>query len=83
VRRSPGALGPITITDDVAAGVAGVALSTPTCGCRWGAKDAGRRVDLLRPYQVNADLLGATGNRKAVHALPPAFRDPEHRWSKR
>ena len=69
----------ITITDDVATGVDGVGFVHTDVWVSMGeAKDVWKtRVDLLRPYQVNADLLAATGNRKAkfMHCLP-AFHDP-------
>jgi ornithine carbamoyltransferase len=69
----------ITITDDVAAGVEGVGFVHTDVWVSMGEpKDVWQtRVDLLRPYQVNADLLAATGNRKAkfMHCLP-AFHDP-------
>ena len=72
----------ITITDDVAAGVEGVGFVHTDVWVSMGEpKDVWQtRVDLLRPYQVNADLLAATGNRKAkfMHCLP-AFHDGEHR----
>jgi ornithine carbamoyltransferase len=69
----------ITITDDVAVGVEGVGFVHTDVWVSMGeAKDVWKtRVDLLRPYQVNAELLAATGNRKVkfMHCLP-AFHDP-------
>ena len=69
----------ITITDDVATGVDGVGFVHTDVWVSMGeAKDVWKtRVDLLRPYQVNTDLLAATGNRKVkfMHCLP-AFHDP-------
>jgi len=64
----------ITITDDVEAGVAGVGFVHTDVWVSMGeSKEVWQqRVDLLRPYQVNADLLAATGNRKVkfMHCLP-------------
>jgi ornithine carbamoyltransferase len=69
----------ITITDDVEAGVSGVGFVHTDVWVSMGEpKDVWQqRVDLLRPYQVNAELLAATGNPKAkfMHCLP-AFHDP-------
>jgi ornithine carbamoyltransferase len=68
----------ITHTDDVAEGVAGtdfvytdVWLSMGEPKERWA-----ERIDLLRPYQVNAELIERTGNPRVrfMHCLP-AFHD--------
>ena len=54
--------------------------SIPTCGCRWASRpNRGVNVSArLLPYQVNADLLGATGNPdvRFMHCLP-ALHDAE------
>jgi ornithine carbamoyltransferase len=69
----------ITITDDAAEAVAGVDFVHTDVWVSMGeAKDVWTdRVRLLTPYQVNADLLEKTGNRKVkfMHCLP-AFHDP-------
>ena len=68
----------VTITDDVAAGVAEVDFVHTDVWVSMGeAKDVwAERAQLLAGYQVNADLLAATGNRKVkfMHCLP-AFHD--------
>jgi ornithine carbamoyltransferase len=64
----------LTITDDVAEGVAGVDylytdvwLSMGEDASKWG-----ERIDLLRPYQVNSNVVRQTGNEhvKFLHCLP-------------
>lgn len=68
----------ITITDDVAAGVAGVDFIYTDVWVSLGEPKEvwAERIELLRPYQVNAALLAATGNPevKFLHCLP-AFHD--------
>lgn len=68
----------ITITDEVGAGVEGVDFVHTDVWVSMGEpKDVwAERAELLRPYQVNAELLGATGNPKVkfMHCLP-AFHD--------
>jgi ornithine carbamoyltransferase len=68
----------ITVTDDPAAAVAGVDFIHTDVWVSMGeAKDVWTdRVRLLAPYQVNAGLLGKTGNPrvKFMHCLP-AFHD--------
>jgi ornithine carbamoyltransferase len=69
----------ITITDDVRQAVSGVDFIHTDVWVSMGeAKDVwSERVRVLRPYQVNADLMEATGNpaAKFMHCLP-AFHDP-------
>jgi len=69
----------ITITDDVRQAVSGVDFIHTDVWVSMGeAKDVwSERVRVLRPYQVNADLMAATGNpaAKFMHCLP-AFHDP-------
>ena len=69
----------ITITEDAAEAVAGVDFIHTDVWVSMGeAKDVWTdRVRLLTPYQVNAELLEKTGNRKVkfMHCLP-AFHDP-------
>ena len=54
--------------------------STPTSGSRWARrrKSGRERIKLLKPYQVNLDLMKATGNPRAkfMHCLP-AFHNLE------
>ena len=70
----------ITITDDAAAGVAGVDFVYTDVWVSLGEPKEvwAERIEMLRPYQVNADLLAATGNPdvKFMHCLP-AFHDLE------
>ncbi len=68
----------ITITDDVAAGVAGVDFVHTVVWVSMGEPQEvwAERSTLLTPYQVNAGLLAATGNPRVrfMHCLP-AFHD--------
>jgi ornithine carbamoyltransferase len=68
----------VTLTEDVAAGVAGVDVVHTDVWVSMGEPAAvwDERVALLRPYQVNADVMAATGNPDArfMHCLP-AFHD--------
>ena len=70
----------ITITDDVAVGVKGCDFIYTDVWVSLGEPKEvwAERIALLRPYQVNADLLAATGNPdvKFMHCLP-AFHDLE------
>ena len=70
----------ITITSDVAEGVRGADFIYTDVWVSLGEpKEAwAERIDLLRPYQVNAELMAATGNPdvKFMHCLP-AFHDLE------
>ena len=68
----------ITVTDDVAEGVRGVDFISTDVWVSLGEPKhlwAGR-IEALRPYQVNATMLEATGNPnvKFMHCLP-AFHD--------
>jgi len=69
----------ITITDDPIEAVSGVDFVHTDVWVSMGeAKDVWtERVKVLTPYQVNAKLLAASGNRrvKLMHCLP-AFHDP-------
>ena len=69
----------VTITDDPAAAVAGVDFIHTDVWVSMGEPKSvwTERVDLLKPYQVNAALLAASGNPKVkfMHCLP-AFHDP-------
>ena len=70
----------ITVTDDVAAGVAGVDFVYTDVWVSLGEPKEvwAERIALLKDYQVNAALLAATGNPevKFMHCLP-AFHDLE------
>ncbi|MGW5240336.1 ornithine carbamoyltransferase [Monashia sp. NPDC004114] len=70
----------ITLTEDVAQGVRGVDFIHTDVWVSMGeAKDVwADRIELLSPYQVNAELLALTGNPsvKFMHCLP-AFHDLE------
>jgi ornithine carbamoyltransferase len=68
----------ITITDDVAEGVRGVDFVHTDVWVSMGEPKEvwDERIRLLKPYQVNSELLRATGNPnvKFMHCLP-AFHD--------
>lgn len=71
--------GRLSHTDDVAEGVKGVDYIYTDVWLSMGEpKDLwGERIKLLLPYQVNAEVMSATGNPdvKFLHCLP-AFHDP-------
>lgn len=57
---------------------------TPTSGCRWVNRwKLAERIQQLLPYQVNADLMKATGNprTKFMHCLP-AFHNSDTKVGK-
>ena len=64
----------LTVTDDVAAAVAGADFLYTDVWVSMGEPEEAwdKRIDLLLPYQVNADVLAATGNEavKFMHCLP-------------
>ena len=64
----------ITITDDVKAGVKGCDFLYTDVWVSMGEPDSvwKERIELLKPYQVNAALMAATGNPacKFMHCLP-------------
>ena len=68
----------VTLTDDPAEGVKGVDYLYTDVWVSMGEDKSvwDERVDLLKPYQVNADLVERTGNPgvKFMHCLP-AFHD--------
>ena len=70
----------VTLTEDVAEGVRGVDFVHTDVWVSMGeAKEVwAERIQLLTPYQVNAEMLAATGNPrvKFMHCLP-AFHDLE------
>ncbi len=64
----------ITITDDAKAGVKGCDFLYTDVWVSMGEPDEvwAERIGILKPYQVNADLMAATGNDKCkfMHCLP-------------
>jgi ornithine carbamoyltransferase len=70
----------ITITEDVGAAVRGCDVLLTDVWVSMGEADEvwAERINLLRPYQVNAEVLLATGNpdAKFMHCLP-AFHNSE------
>lgn len=70
----------ITVTDDVAEGVRGVDFVHTDVWVSMGepADVWGERIETLKPYQVNAEMLAATGNPEVrfMHCLP-AYHDLE------
>lgn len=72
--------GKITLTEDIAAGVAGADFIYTDVWVSMGeAKEVWQqRIALLKPYQVNTAMLAATGNPqvKFLHCLP-AFHDDQ------
>ncbi|WP_440867296.1 ornithine carbamoyltransferase [Symbiopectobacterium purcellii] len=72
--------GKITLTEDIAAGVAGADFIYTDVWVSMGeAKELWQeRIALLKPYQVNMAMLAATGNPqvKFLHCLP-AFHDDQ------
>ena len=79
--RSPSETGAqITITDDVAEAVRGADVLLTDVWVSMGEADEvwAERIELLRPYQVNAETMAATGNPdvKFMHCLP-AFHNTD------
>jgi ornithine carbamoyltransferase len=72
----------ITITDEVAEAVRGCDVLLTDVWVSLGEPDEvwGERIELLKPYQVNSDVMAATGNPhvKFMHCLP-AFHNAETR----
>lgn len=70
----------ITITDEIAAGVRGADVVYTDVWVSMGEPEAvwDERITMLRPYQVDAAMMAATGNPDArfMHCLP-AFHDLE------
>jgi ornithine carbamoyltransferase len=70
----------ITITDDVTEAVRGCDVLLTDVWVSMGEADEvwAERIELLRPYQINAEVLAATGNpdAKFMHCLP-AFHNTE------
>ena len=68
----------ITLTDDPSKGVKGVDFLYTDVWVSMGEDDSvwAERIKLLKPYQVNAELVALTGNPlvKFLHCLP-AFHD--------
>lgn len=74
--------GKVTLTEDPKAAVAGVDFVHTDVWVSMGEPDSvwAERIKLLLPYQVNAELMAATGNPKAkfLHCLP-SFHNRETR----
>ena len=72
--------GKITITDDVAEAVKGADVLLTDVWVSMGEPDEvwAERIELLMPYQINAETMAATGNPdvKFMHCLP-AFHNTE------
>ena len=72
--------GRITVTDDVAEAVKGCDVLLTDVWVSMGEPDEvwRERIELLRPYQVNSEVMGMTGNPdvKFMHCLP-AFHNPD------
>jgi len=70
----------ITVTDDIAAGVRGADVVYTDVWVSMGEPESvwDERIAMLRPYQVDAAMMAATGNPDArfMHCLP-AFHDLE------
>lgn len=66
--------GRLALTDDVGEGVAGADFVHTDVWVSMGEPDSvwAERIDLLKAYQVNADVMAATGNpdAKFMHCLP-------------
>jgi ornithine carbamoyltransferase len=77
--------GSITITDNVERAVAGCDVLLTDVWVSMGEPDEvwAQRIELLRPYQVNAQAMAATGNPdvKFMHCLP-AFHNTETQLGK-
>jgi len=73
-RLAAGSGARLTVSADMAAAVAGVDFLYTDVWLSMGepAADWGERIDLLLPYQVNKDVVAATGNPavKFMHCLP-------------
>lgn len=74
----------ILITEDVNEGVKGADALYADVWVSMGEEDKfEERIELLTPYQVNMDMVNATGNEKTIllHCLP-AFHDTETEYGK-
>jgi ornithine carbamoyltransferase len=75
----------ITLTTDVAEGVKGADAVYTDVWASMGEEDKlAERIRLLKPYQVNADMMEKTGNRDAIflHCLP-AFHNQDTDMSRK
>jgi ornithine carbamoyltransferase len=74
----------ITITDDVAAVEGADVIYTDVWVSMGEEEKFAERIELLRPYQVNAELMKKTKNEKAIflHCLP-AFHDTQTQYGKK
>jgi ornithine carbamoyltransferase len=77
--------GTLTLTENVEEGVEGVDFLYTDVWVSMGEPESkwAERIDLLRPYQVNADVMAKTGDppAKFLHCLP-AFHDRKTRVGK-
>lgn len=77
--------GKITVTDNLADGVAGADILYTDVWVSMGEPESvwAERIQLLKPYQVTMDMLKATGNAKVkfLHCLP-AFHDTKTKIGK-
>jgi ornithine carbamoyltransferase len=67
----------ILLTTDPFEAVAGADAVVTDCWVSMGDEDEGRRHNLLKPYQVNAKLLGAAGKDAVFMHCLPAHRGEE------
>ncbi len=74
----------ITITDDVAKGVEGADVIYTDVWVSMGEPDSvwEKRIKLLKPYQVNADMMKKTGKSTLFMHCLPAFHDLKTRVGK-
>ncbi len=68
----------ITITDDPKAGVKGCDFLYTDVWVSMGEPDSvwKERIELLRPFQVNSELMAATGNPNGVEVTEDVFESP-------
>jgi ornithine carbamoyltransferase len=67
----------IMVTRDPIEAVKGAAAVVTDCWVSMGDEDEGRRHNLLKPYQVNARLMGAAGKEAIFMHCLPAHRGEE------
>jgi ornithine carbamoyltransferase len=74
----------ITITDDIAKGVKGADVIYTDVWVSMGEPDSvwEKRIKLLKPYQVNADMMKKTGKSTLFMHCLPAFHDLKTRVGK-
>jgi ornithine carbamoyltransferase len=67
----------VTVTRDLFEAVEGADAVVTDCWVSMGDEDEGRRHNLLKPYQVNAKLMGAAGEGAIFMHCLPAHRGEE------